>query len=326
MFKLSNALFIGLMAAVAASAAVDPGLLNLMMPDAKILSGIQVDASKSSPFGQYVLSQMQSEDANFAKFTAETGFDPRRDLSEIVVGTAGTSDAPTVLIAGRGVFDPARIIATARASGATVTSYKGLDLLTHEDNNTMGAIGFLDGRTALMGTLAAVQAAIDRGSGVSGLPSTVTDKVRQLAASNDAWFYSTGPITDFFTGKIADANLSGAMQGNLLQAVKQASGGIKFGSSDIRLSGEAVTRSPEDAKALSDVVRFIAGLVQLNRDSNEQAQKIATLVDTMQLTVSANAMQLSLVIPEDVAEKMFMPQAAPHPRGRTRKSAALHTR
>lgn len=326
MFRLSNALLIGLIGAAAASAAVDPGLLNLMMPDAKFVSGIQVEASKASPFGQYVLSQMQSDDANFSKFTAETGFDPRRDLSEIVIGTAGTSEAPTVLIAGRGVFDPARIIAAARASGATITSYKGFDLLTHESDKTMGAIGFLDTRTALMGTLPAIQAAIDRGPGTSALPTAVTDKVRQLAASNDAWFYSTGPVTDFFTGKIADANLNGAMQGNLLQAVRQASGGIKFGSGDIRLNGEAVTRSPEDAKALADVVRFIAGLVQLNRDSNDQAQKIATLVDAMQLTVSANAMQLSLVIPEDVAEKMFMPQVGPRSKARMRKSASVHTR
>ena len=44
-----------------AAAAVDPALLKLVMPDAKILSGIQVDQSAASPFGQYVLSQMQPD-------------------------------------------------------------------------------------------------------------------------------------------------------------------------------------------------------------------------------------------------------------------------
>ena len=41
--------------------AADPGLLSLVMPDAKIVSGIQADQTRSSLFGQYVLSQMQAE-------------------------------------------------------------------------------------------------------------------------------------------------------------------------------------------------------------------------------------------------------------------------
>src|SRR4051794_7610572 len=58
-----------------AKAAVDPGLLSLMMPDAKAVSGIQVDQSQASPFGRYILSQM-APGADFSKIIAATGFDP----------------------------------------------------------------------------------------------------------------------------------------------------------------------------------------------------------------------------------------------------------
>jgi len=42
--------------AVNALAAVDPGLLNLVMPDAKFLAGVRVDQSEASPFGQFLLA------------------------------------------------------------------------------------------------------------------------------------------------------------------------------------------------------------------------------------------------------------------------------
>src|ERR1700676_3734489 len=87
-----NKLFLTGMALMAgaatAMAGVDPGLLNLVMPDAKILTGIQVDQSQASPFGQYVLSQMQFNDPGFQKFMTVTGFDPRSDLHEILAATS----------------------------------------------------------------------------------------------------------------------------------------------------------------------------------------------------------------------------------------------
>src|SRR5690348_11738658 len=79
MIKLRNLLFIFLAMQLAALAAADPGLLRLVMPDAKVIAGLQVTQTKNSLFGQFVLSHMQVEDETFKKFMAQTGFDPRRD-------------------------------------------------------------------------------------------------------------------------------------------------------------------------------------------------------------------------------------------------------
>src|SRR5712691_10092239 len=113
-----------LLAAATAMAAVDPGLLGLVMPEAKILSGIQVDQSEASPFGQYVLSQMQA-DPGFSKFVTATGFDPRRDLREILTAHTGDPYAAShaTLILARGAFQPAAIVSAAVTAGGTVTSY-----------------------------------------------------------------------------------------------------------------------------------------------------------------------------------------------------------
>ena len=41
--------------------AADPQLLNLVMPDAKMLADVNVDQAKASPFGQFVLAQIQAQ-------------------------------------------------------------------------------------------------------------------------------------------------------------------------------------------------------------------------------------------------------------------------
>ncbi len=63
------------------------------MPDAKVIAGIQVDQTRNSLFGQYVLSHMQVDDAGFKTFIAQTGFDPRRDVSEIVIASNWESNS-----------------------------------------------------------------------------------------------------------------------------------------------------------------------------------------------------------------------------------------
>src|ERR1700760_917042 len=53
---LAAALFLN---GTAAFAAIDSGLLNVAPPDAKVLTGLQVDQTLLSPFGQYILNQFQ---------------------------------------------------------------------------------------------------------------------------------------------------------------------------------------------------------------------------------------------------------------------------
>jgi hypothetical protein len=322
---IRNAFFAALVMALSASAAVDPALLNLVMPDAKVVSGIDVEASRSSAFGKYVLSQMHGDDERFRKFIADTGFDPRRDLAEIVAATVGDTKDRNFLIVGRGVFNPGRISAAARAAGARFDSYRDVELILHSETHVAGGLAFLDASTAVLGHVDSVKAAIDRYRQPGALlPPEVAARITQLSTENDAWFLTTGPLTDFFAGKLADPNLQGAMQGNLLQAVLHANGGIKFGADTIRISGEALTRSDKDAMALADVIRFIAGLVQLNKDSSPEAQKVASLLDTLNLTTDAATLRLTLSIPEVIVEKLFVPQKRAPRTARTKKTAALY--
>ena len=122
MNRLRWAGFLCLLASATATAAVDPVLLRLVMPDAKILSGLQVDQAQASPFGQYVFSRMQVSDTGFQQLMAATGFDPRRNLHEILAAGApdATGNTNGGLVLGRGSFDARQIASAAVAAGASV--------------------------------------------------------------------------------------------------------------------------------------------------------------------------------------------------------------
>ena len=61
-----------LSAAIAAAfsgvlSAADPQLLNLLMPDAKVIAGVNVDQAKGTQFGQYILDQIGTHDSDMQK-------------------------------------------------------------------------------------------------------------------------------------------------------------------------------------------------------------------------------------------------------------------
>jgi len=296
--------------------AADPALLQMVMPDAQVLAGLQVTQAKSSLFGEYVLSHLSVNDAKLQEFTAETGFDPRQDVSEIVVASTGKPGNPgnAWLVLADGTFNVSKIAAAAQSNGAVPTVYQGVNLITHEPSSSTHpatAVAFFGTSLALAGDLASVKSAIDRKQNSASAGSAILAKAQQASANNDFWFVTLLPLSNF-SGAIPDSNLSGAMQGNVFAAINQASGGVRFGDT-VTISAQAVTRSEKDAQALVDVVKFFAGLVQLNRQNNPAAGQVATLLDSLQTSTAGNVTSISLAIPEQQLEQLLDSAHQPHP-------------
>ena len=302
-------------AAMTASAAVSPTLLNLVMPDATVVSGMNVAQSITSPFGQYILSQMQSNDTGFLQFISSTGFDPRKDLLEILAATPATasSTAHSGLILGRGVFQPAMIIGTATQEGGTITNYKGFTLIGPPANQSGDnfALSFLDGATAAMGDIASVKSVIDRKLAGATFSGPLAQSAVAVSASNSAWFATTTPLSDFMSTK-QGGNLGGVAQSPLLQSVQQATGGVLFGTAGITVSADAVTASPQNAQALVDVLKFFVSMIAGNANTPTNVTSIAS---SAQFTVNGSTAHISLMLAENQAEQLLMPQnAAKHAR------------
>src|SRR5690349_23141049 len=90
--------------------AADPQLVSLVMPDAKVLAGVNVSQAKASPLGQYLLTQLtQMKDAHLQQLATLTGFDPTRDVQEVLMASNGAPGGKMGLVLARGTFDANRL-------------------------------------------------------------------------------------------------------------------------------------------------------------------------------------------------------------------------
>ncbi|MCA2967050.1 MAG: hypothetical protein INH43_00860 [Acidobacteriaceae bacterium] len=303
-------IFRGLLAAglfwVSSALGADAGLLNLVMPEAKAIAGMDVARAKSSPFGQLFMKNMNLRDEDLVRFLALTGFDPARDVTEVVIASVdtNTSAGANSILLVRGNFDGARLRAALVRNGLSVLQVvTGVEMLAKKGEK--GAVAFVDASLAVAGDAAAVKAALERRAGGMGLPAATYAKAQDMSRENDVWMVTSLPVAQL-AEKMPDSapgQLNGMMKGDMFRSVEQASMGVKFAATMLHLTMEAAVRSDKDATAMADVARFLAGMVQLNRDKPEVAG-LAAAFDSMQLTTKARNVRLTMSMPQAEIEKL----------------------
>jgi hypothetical protein len=283
-----------------ALSAADPQLLNLVMPDAKVLAGVNVEQAKGTQFGQYVLNQLQTQDAQMQQLVTMTGFDPRRDVRELLVASDGTPGSKTGLALARGTFDVAKITAAASLAGVVTEVYGGITILEEPKKQEAG-IAFLDATTVAAGDIANVKGAIDRLKTPQSLPAAVAVKVNLWSNSQDAWGITTVP-----PASLAPTGKTGAPTNPIVNAgqnVQAASGGVKFGA-QVVFSGEAQCDTAQNATTLGDVVKLLVNLAQMQAGQDPNA---AALIKSVSVTASGNVVKISASLPQDVFQQMLQP-------------------
>src|SRR5437870_963166 len=92
---------------------IDPTLVAFAPSDAVMLTGVRMDEVRATPVYQKLLAQKRLEALD--NFARETGFDPRKDVRELLFVSRGGD----MLVSARGVFN------LREALGMTKTTYKG---------------------------------------------------------------------------------------------------------------------------------------------------------------------------------------------------------
>jgi hypothetical protein len=271
---------------VASLQAADPTLLNLVMPDATVLAGLNVQKAKTTEFGQFLLTQMPTGDS-LSTFITTTGFDPRQDLDELLM--ASNAQSKSGLVLARGTFSAAKIAAAlANDSNHASQTYNGVQLISAAGPGNSGAVAFLSSNIAIAGDLVSVKAAIDRSGASNAMDPSLAAKVASFAAA-DAWSVTMSPIS-LGNGE-KDNPIAGA-----LKNLQQASGSIVL-SSPVQISAEAQADNDQDATSLSDVLKFLMMMFQ----SNPQA----SLLNALNISTDHSTVKLSLTIPEDQLEQLI---------------------
>ena len=289
-----------------ALSAADPQLLNLVMPDAKVLAGVNVEQAKGTQLGQFVLNQLQTHDAQMQQLVALTGFDPRRDVSELLVASDGVAGSKQGLALARGNFDIAKITAAATVAGAATEVYNGFTILEDPKNKEAG-IAFLDPTKVAAGDIASVKGAIDRLKTPQPLPVAVTDKVNQWSLSQDAWGITTVPPDSLVPAGQGTQN----PMFNVGKSVQAAAGGVKFGALVV-FSGEAQCDTAENAKTLGDMIQLLINMAQMQANLDPTA---AALIKSVTVTASGNLMKIQASLPEDVFQQLLQAHKKPGTNG-----------
>jgi hypothetical protein len=295
--------------------AVDPHLLGLVMPDAKVLAGVNVASAKSTPFGQYILSQMAPKDQEFQKMAVLTGFDPRQDLIELLAASNGTPGSHTGLALATGTFNPSAILAAATLAGATSQTYNGATIIADPNaKNTPSGIAFLGSTIAVAGDLADVKAAIDRQSAPSKIDAGLASQAASLSASQDAWAVSIigpPPVTVSKAPGTSAGGAAGMIPPNALQQIVSGSGGVKFGT-NVVVTAQAQADNAQDAANLAGMLQLLANMAKMQADKNPQA---ASLANALNVTSAGTTINITFTLPEAQLQ-----QLAAHPNGVKRQA------
>jgi hypothetical protein len=288
--------------------AADPQLLNLVMPDTKILAGVNVSQAKTSQFGRFVMSQVRAQGQHLGDVIAKTGVDPTQDLDELLLASNGAQSNPSHLTLARGTFNVTQIRAAAASAGATLEVYKGITIFENLKHGQ--AFAFLSPTIAVAGGAADVKGAIDRQNAPATLDAVLMTTVSQLSTTEDAWAISLVPPPAIQPPANAP-NVPG-VPSTVFQNVQQAQVGVQFGPSnapaDVVLSAVLVADTAQNATALANVLQFLVNLGQMQAQQSSQAAAALKLVI---ISTTDNKVNVSAQVPETQVEAVVQSTTQP---------------
>ncbi len=264
---------------------IDSTLAAWVPSDAIMLAGVHMDALRTTPLFQKLIagrSLPQLDD-----FARETGFDPRRDVRELLLA----SDGKDTLIAARGTFSERGL------AGLAKQSYKGVTLYTRGERGA----AFIDTSTAIAGTLPAVKRALDRHpSGNGSGPEELLDRARQISSQYQIWSVSNG-FENLLTSEIPETG-NAANAGRILRSLENTTIAADL-STGINAYLTGICRSDDEAKNLSDAARGLIGLARLGVPKKQP--ELLRLWDGIKVDQQQRTVNITVAAPEDLVEKML---------------------
>lgn len=318
---------------VSAASAADPQLMTMVMPDARIVAGMNATKARTSPFGQFVFSKVSLIGAQVQPLITATGFDPFQDVTEVLGASAADPSKPTGILLVRGNFNPDKIgtLVTGRA-GVLVEPYDGSTLISFtnpNDSKKVMAVAFIGSSIAVAGDLASVKAAVDRNGGTIAVGPALAAQVNQLSSTEDAWFASSASLASLMPASAATPTAAAGPAAQvmpILKSIQSFSGGVNF-ADNIQLSAQAVTNSPQNGAALGAVLQLGLNLLSMASTNNGQAASLTQFAQTVQITPNGPAVSISATVPEAWAESLvnqvFKP-AAPAVADNSRRRLERH--
>lgn len=265
---------------------VDNVLVRMVPPGATSLAGAHMDLIKQTEiYKKLVATQGLGQVDTFA---GETGFDPRRDVKELLyVSTARGS----VMLA-RGSFHPQ----AAGLKNAKKIRYGAYDILG------AGSGGFcvLDSTLAVAGEIPAVEAALDEWkSGTHTGAQVLLDRLTGVSPQSQFWGVSTGAGN--FLAEHPPGLSSGLDFSKIFRGLRDTWFQADF-SAGLKAEVHGVTATEKDAMNLRDAVRGMVGLGRLNVPENEP--DLLRVWDGITVEQMGRSISLKAEVAQELIDKM----------------------
>lgn len=271
-----------------ASLHISPALETLVPADTLVVLGINLAALRDTPVYQKLIARVPLPQLD--EFQKQTGLDPRKDLSEVLLCSSGK----TALLLVRGKFRLQDLETRFKSKGVTPSNYKGHALF----GDDRAAIVLLDDSTAAAGTPAEIHALLDRTA--SGLPANLREQLRTLPADDQVYAALMGGIERLNLPLPRDGNLGNILQA--LRSVDSAALGLNL-SHGIDGLVEVNCTTERDARFIHDMLRGLIGFGRLNtRDDQPEMLK---LYDAIQVTQQQQQAKVTANVPQELADRFL---------------------
>ena len=262
LFRLSPIVF--LLAAAGCSrertsVAVDAALLTQVPNDTIALGAMRVKALRETAAWKRLLEQ-PGVNAQLDKMAAETTFDPRKDLWEILWSTDGKES----LVYARGNFAPMGLEPKIQREGVQRMSYKGSMLLGDEEN----AVWYVNSSTGVFGRTGKIRELIDSRDARKAGPSAAL-RERIDAFPPNAHFWAVADAAALPKLPAMEDVSQGGMAMNFLQNLPKLMRSVKMvtmhGSlvDGMAMETTAFCDSETGARQVHDSLRGIVGVARI---------------------------------------------------------------
>jgi len=275
-------LFAALVLSAGALSAADAAITGFLPPGTKIVLGVRVRSLADSPFAKGIMAQAHAAGAEWLNMAAALGFDPLRDLDEVLIATSGEGQNPPSLLVASGRFDVPRL-----SEGAQ--RYHDVPILGGA-KPTDQVVAILDANTALAGDRPMVLAAIDRGGAASEATpdNSLAARIAPLRERYDVW--GAGDHIQAF-GPVPQASVADAFDS------------FQFGMSvrqGLELAAEVHASSPKGAEKLSASLGLLSAMLRAQQPAGGAK---------FDLQADNGTFKLAVTIPEEELKKAMEAQS-----------------
>ena len=275
----------------AATIAPDDSILKYFPSETQGIAFVDVAALRGSPLVKSILDQrrFQALPPGLNEFIDGTGFDVRRDVDRVMVGTISARERLVVVEAR---YDKLRAAQYIKQRGAELETYLGRDVYRNAD----GAVTFLD-NVVLFGTQNAVKKGLDQMTypGPAKVNNDLLNAIRTIEAGNQIWAVSNGFIMDIPVAGLRDTPAT--------QMFKS----LRRGTYQMRIDRDVHARAVADfadantANNLVDMARGLIAVFKL-RVTNEQPDLLHAL-DGIQISSRGSSVVADIEEPGDLLMK-----------------------